>query len=218
MAGSGFELMPGEKMILFARPHWWYFWKQAIGGLVVLAFLLLTVWAGGWLATMLEWVTIAGLVAWLVYAVIGFVQWRTTMFAVTDLRVAYQTGFFRRKGVSIPLNRVNNVNFEQGFIARLTHNGIVIIESAGETGDSVFENIPEPSEVRRTIFQQMSAYETADSERGAAALAKAMRDDQPAPPTASIEARLTELDRLRDAGVVSEEEYQVKRAEILGSL
>jgi uncharacterized membrane protein YdbT with pleckstrin-like domain len=218
MAGSGFELMPGEKMVLFARPHWWYFWKQAVGGLIVIVLIVLTVWAGGWLATTLQWLTTAGVVVWLAYTVIGFVEWRTTMFAVTDLRVAYQTGFFRRKGVSIPLNRVNNVNFEQSFVARLTHNGIVIIESAGETGDSVFENIPEPSEVRRIIFQQMSAYETADSERGAAALAKAMRDDPSTQPAASVEGRLAELARLRDAGVISDEEYAAKRAEILGSL
>jgi len=50
----------------------------------------------------------------------------------------------RLRGVSIPLNRINNVNFDQSLIARLLNNGIVTIESAGETGDSVFENIRDP--------------------------------------------------------------------------
>ncbi len=77
-----------------------------------------------------------------------FAQWQTTRFAVTDQRVAYQSGFLRRRGVSIPLNRVNNVNFEQNLVARMLNNGTVTIESAGETGDSVFENIPDPEKVQ----------------------------------------------------------------------
>ena len=39
---------------------------------------------------------------------------------------------------------------------------MVVIESAGETGDSVFENIPDPEEVRNVIFAQVEADEVAD--------------------------------------------------------
>ena len=160
---------------------------------------------------------------WLVDIVYELVQWRTSRFAITDQRVAYQAGFFRRTGVSIPLNRINNVNFEQSLIARLTGNGTVTIESAGETGDSVFENIPDPSNVRSLIFAQMQADEVSDSERDAEAIARAMRNDQGAPPpppapTASVQERLAQLDELRAAGAISENEYAQKRSEILGSL
>ena len=60
----------------------------------------------------------------------AFIGWKTTRFAITDQRVAYQSGIIQRRGVSIPLNRVNNVNFTQSFIARALNNGIVTIESA----------------------------------------------------------------------------------------
>jgi len=211
--------MPGEHMVLHSHPHWWYFWKQVLGGVGVIVGLILTIWASGTLSTILLWLTIAGFVAWLAATAYQFVQWQTTQFAVTDQRVAYQSGFFRRSGVSIPLNRVNNVNFQQSFVARLLDNGIVVIESAGETGDSVFENIPKPDEVRNTIFQQMKAYDTADSDRDAAAIARAMQDGPSgAPAGPSIEERLRELDQLRDSGVINDEEYQRKREQILGSL
>ena len=219
MAGGGFDLIPGEKMVLFSHPHWWYFWKQALGGIVVLAVLLLGFWAGGFVETSLFWIAGIGFVIWLVDTIYELVQWRTTRFAVTDQRVAYQTGFFRRKGVSIPLNRVNNVNFEQGFIARLTGNGVVTIESAGETGDSVFENIPDPNNVRSVIFNQMKAYDDADSDRDAAALAQAIRETGgTGSPSKSVEERLAELDHLRDSGAISDEEYATKRDDILGSI
>ena len=213
--------MPGEKMVLFSHPHWWYFWKQVVGGLVIFGVLLLAMWAGGFLETTLLWIAGIGFILWLLDTIYEFVNWRTTRFAVTDQRVAYQSGFFRRKGVSIPLNRVNNVNFEQSFIARLTGNGVVTIESAGETGDSVFENIPDPDSVRSIIFKQMNDYDAADSDRDAAALARAMREDQPAGAPAqpsSVQDRLAELDKLRETGVISDEEYTKKRDDILGSL
>jgi uncharacterized membrane protein YdbT with pleckstrin-like domain len=224
MKNSGFDLMPGEKMILYANPHWWYFWKQVVAALVVICIFILGVWLfdDGFLQSAFNWIAGIGLVLLILDTTYELIQWRTTRFAVTDQRVAYQSGFFRRKGVSIPLNRVNNVNFEQSFIARLTRNGVVTIESAGETGDSVFENIPDPDNVRSVIFKQIRDYDDAGSDRDAAALAKAMRDapagDSPQAGANSIEERLAKLERLRDSGAISDDEYTTKRDEILGSL
>ncbi len=155
-----------------------------------------------------------------IYAYIG---WKTTRFAITNQRVAYQSGIVQRRGVSIPLNRVNNVNFTQSFIARALNNGIVTIESAGETGDSVFENIPDPEHVRALIFQQVEADEQADSDRDAAALAKAMQEhiQPPAPATPagpSAQERLKALDELRAQGLVNDVEFEIKRKQILEEL
>ncbi len=126
----------------------------------------------------------------------------------------------RRRGVSIPLNRINNVNFEQSLIARMLNNGTVTIESAGETGDSVFENIPHPEDVRTTIFQQVAADEQRDSDRNAASLAKAMQDKMPPPAAAgpAADERLRQLDELRAKGLVNDEEYARKRQQILDEL
>jgi membrane protein YdbS with pleckstrin-like domain len=169
--------MPGEKMILASNPHWFYFWKQVAAGAGVIGLLLL-LWSStsDWLNTIIGWVTLIAFIVLLLDLVYEFVQWKTTRFAITDQRVAYQSGIFRRRGVSIPLNRINNVNFDQSMIARMLNNGVVTIESAGETGDSVFENIPDPERVRTLIFAQVEADEQRDSDRDAAALAKAMRE------------------------------------------
>jgi uncharacterized membrane protein YdbT with pleckstrin-like domain len=158
----------------------------------------------------------------LVSTVYKFIGWKTTRFAITDQRVAYQSGIIQRRGVSIPLNRVNNVNFTQSFIARALNNGVVTIESAGETGDSVFENIPDPENVRTLIFQQVEADEQADSDRNAASLAKAMQQQVPPPaaPAAgpSAQERLKALDDLRAQGLVNDAEYDLKRKQILEEL
>jgi uncharacterized membrane protein YdbT with pleckstrin-like domain len=223
MFGPDIDLMPGEKMVLASNPHWFYFWKQVLAGFGLIG-LLLILWTvdADWVDTSIGWITLIAFIVLLVNTVYEFVQWQTTRFAITDQRVAYQSGIFRRRGVSIPLNRINNVNFEQSFIARMLNNGIVTIESAGETGDSVFENIPDPENVRALIFAGVEADEQRDSDRDAAALAKAMREHQeptasaPAPPSAT--ERLTALDDLKAQGLIDEAEYAVKRQQILDEL
>jgi len=220
MFGRDISLMPGEKMILASNPHWFYFWKQAAAALGVIGLLLLLVAVDvNWLDTILGWVTGIAFVVLLLDLVVEFVRWQTTRFAITDQRVAYQSGVVRRRGVSIPLNRVNNVNFDQSLIARLLNNGIVTIESAGETGDSVFENIPDPEKVRTLIFEQVEADEQRDSDRDAAALAKAMQQGQSSPPQGkSPQERLAALDELKAQGAISEAEFAAKRQQILDEL
>jgi uncharacterized membrane protein YdbT with pleckstrin-like domain len=223
MLGSDIELMPEEKMILASNPHWFYFWKQVAAGFGIIGLLLL-LWTvdADWLNTTIGWITLVAFIVLVIDLVYQFVQWKTTRFAITDQRVAYQSGIIRRRGVSIPLNRVNNVNFDQSMIARILNNGIVTIESAGQTGDSVFENIPDPEHVRALIFAQVEADEQRDSDRDAASLAKAMRDHvEPAPGAPagpSVQERLAALDALKAQGLIDDNEYATKRQKILDDL
>lgn len=219
MVGPQLELMPGEQMVLHSHPHWWYFWRQAATGVGVLVLVFLRTSTSGTAATAFGWVALVAGVLWLADTIYKFAQWQTTRFAVTSERVAYQSGLIRRRGVSIPLNRINNVNFDQTLIERMLNNGVVTIESAGETGDSVFQNIPDPEQVRSAIFQQIQADEEADSQRDAAALAEAMQQ-RPAGGSSgpSTPQRLRQLDQLRADGLISDEEYSRKRAQILEDL
>ena len=221
MAGPQLQLMPGETMILHEHPHWWFFWKQVFAGVGVIVLAGLFAW---WslLDTWAVWIVALVFVVWLFNTIYQFAQWQTTRFAITDQRVAYQSGFIHRRGVSIPLNRVNNVNFSQNLIARILDNGIVTIESAGEAGDSVFENISDPEHVRNVIFAQVEADEEADSKRSAKDLRDAIQGlptDQPAATAIpSTSDRLAQLADLRDKGLVTPEEFEAKRKEIVEDL
>jgi uncharacterized membrane protein YdbT with pleckstrin-like domain len=223
MFGPDIELMPNEKMVLASNPHWFYFWKQVAAALGIFGLLLL-LWTVDidWLNSIIGWVALVAFIVLLLDVIVEYVQWQTTRFAITNERVAYQSGIIRRRGVSIPLNRINNVNFSQSMIARLLNNGVVTIESAGETGDSVFENIPDPEKVRTLIFAQVEADEQRDSDRDAASLAKAMREhvestpSVPAAPTP--QERLAALEDMKEQGLVNDAEYATKRQQILDEL
>ena len=221
MSATSIDLMPNEKLVLASNPHWFYFWKQFVSSAVFVGLLLLLWWVSlDWIETFLRWLLVLTVIVFIFMSIYDFIQWKTTKFAITDQRVAYQSGILRRRGVSIPLNRINNVNFDQGAIARLFNNGIVTIESAGQTGDSVFENIPNPEHVRSLIFGEIEADEQRDSDRDASALAKAMQEHiaPPSGPAPTPQERLAQLDALRAQGHISDAEYDEKRRQILDSL
>ena len=89
--------MPGETMILHEHPHWWFFWKQVLAGVGILALAWLWVMWDGTLGTIAGWITLLALIVWAVNTIYQFAQWQTTRFAITDQRVAYQSGFFHRR-------------------------------------------------------------------------------------------------------------------------
>ena len=105
-------------------------------------------------------------------------------------------------------------------MARMLNNGVVTIESAGESGDSVFENIADPENVRNTIFAQVEADEVKDSKRNAQDLRDAMQGvaTTGAGGGASTAERLAQLTDLRDKGLVTPEEFEAKRKEIVSGL
>ena len=80
-----------------------------------------------------------------------------TYFVVTSRRVIYRTGVIAKRGVEIPLERVNNINFHQRIIDRIIGAGDLDIESAGKDGQSHFDFIRHPDGVQHEIYRQMEA-------------------------------------------------------------
>ena len=63
-----------------------------------------------------------------------------------------------KRGVEIPLDRVNNINFSQGIVDRLVGAGTLEIESAGTDGQSRFTDVRHPDGVQQEIYRQMEAH------------------------------------------------------------
>jgi uncharacterized membrane protein YdbT with pleckstrin-like domain len=142
-----------------------------------------------------------------VWLLCKYLQWRCTYFVVTSRRVIYRTGFLSKRGVEIPLERVANINFRQRLFERVIGAGNLEIESAGREGQSRFDFIRHPDGVQHEIYRQMEARST----RQAAAPA-------PGPPAAappSVPDQIQALARLRDAGDITNAEYEQKKAELL---
>ncbi len=147
--------------------------------------------AGGWVTAGL---VVAALMVLL--AVPGFTKWWFTGYVVTNERLIARSGVFRREGKEIPLEVVNDISFKQSFIERIFHSGDLVIESAGEHGQSLFTNVPDPEGLQSEVYRFREA-RSRDLVSG----------NSPA-------EELEKLAFLHRRGVLSREEYERKKEEL----
>ncbi len=141
-------LNEGENVALDLRPHWWFFSRHILTGIpLIIGLVLVTRLDSGTGKDVAVYVVGGIAVVWAIWLLAKFLEWSRTYFVVTDQRVIYRTGVLTRHGVEIPLERINNINFHQGVWERIIGAGDLEVQSAGEQGTSLFENVRHPDGV-----------------------------------------------------------------------
>jgi uncharacterized membrane protein YdbT with pleckstrin-like domain len=205
-------LNDGEDLALDLRPHWWFFSKHILTGIPL--FLALIVILAKTTADTRKWLMVVwGIVAlvWAVWLGLKYLQWNFTHFVVTSDRVVYRTGVLSKRGVEIPMDRINNINFNQNIFERVIGAGDLEIESAGKDGQSQFEDVWHPDGVQQELYRQMEGY---------ARKRASWSNPTAAPPAAvttgaGIPEQLRQLAELRDRGVISAAEFDAKKTQLL---
>jgi uncharacterized membrane protein YdbT with pleckstrin-like domain len=197
-----------EDVVLDLHPHWEYFVKSgaALTAAMVLGILALANDLYGWVEAIVGVLVLAAL-AWFGAT---YAKWATTNFVVTTDRLIYRHGVLAKHGIEIPLERVNTVFFSQSILERVVGSGDLVIESAGEMGQQNFSNVRKPSAVQNEIYRQMEQNENRKFDRIGAR--------QPGAPGANVPEQIQQLDALRQQGVLTEAEFQAKKAELLGRM
>ena len=148
------QLSASERIVLETHEHPKHLLMAALICLAAIVGLVLVIaiapdsGAFAWLDTF-GWAAFAGVV--LVFGVFPFTEWRSRTYTITNERIATRRGVFRRSGRDIPLDRINDVAFEQGIVDRMTKAGTLKISSASERGTVVFRDIPKIHEVTTTL-------------------------------------------------------------------
>jgi uncharacterized membrane protein YdbT with pleckstrin-like domain len=204
-------IQEGETVALDLRPHWWYFSRNILTGIPLVILLIVVInsdTGSDFVNDSLGWIVGIAAVLWVGWLVLKYFQWTMTYFVVTSRRVIYRTGVISKKGVEIPLERINNINFHQRIIDRVIGAGDLDIESAGKDGQTHFDFIRHPDGVQHEIYRQMETRNMPQPQPGMMTA--------PAPtPAASVPEQIEQLARLRDAGHISAAEYEQKKAQLL---
>jgi uncharacterized membrane protein YdbT with pleckstrin-like domain len=155
MAGAG-DLADGERVVLTLHPHWktvlWPFVLLVI--VVIAASVLVAVTPHSKLqGDERAAVGVIALVVAVIWVGVPFLRWRTTTYQLTTRRFRLRSGILSRTGRDFPLARISDISFSSGPIDRLLGTGRLIIESAGEHGELVLNEIPEVRNVQATVFQ-----------------------------------------------------------------
>ena len=200
-------LNDSESVVLDLRPHWWFLVPRLALQLLVLAVALMVLVRVDNSAVQIL-MGIGVLVA-LVYFGLRYAEWATTNFVVTTDRVIYRSGVLAKSGIEIPLERINTVVFKQRLFERMLGAGDLEIESAGDT-PSHFSDIRKPDVVQAEIYRQMEANENRKFDRLGGHVEKLNMGA-----TLSVAEQLEKLEDLRAKGVISDEEFQAHKADLL---
>lgn len=208
MARSRADINDDEQVILDLRPHWWFFAKQVV---VLVAFIAIGILSLVFdvhnLVKLVVAVAILGVLGWFL---VRYVVWSTTNFIITTDRLINRSGVLNREGIEIPLERVNTVFFRQTLFERMIGSGDLVIESAGEQGSQMVDNIRRPLNVQNEIYRQMEDNENRKYDRVGRHVSSG--------PGTSIPDQIEKLADLYRQGVLTEAEFQDKKQELLDRL
>jgi uncharacterized membrane protein YdbT with pleckstrin-like domain len=147
-------LADDERVVKHLHPHW-------ITLLVPTVLLVVIVGLGSFLAAIVPGGSAQGLLriaigavavlAVVVVVLVPYLRWRTTHYVLTTHRLMTRLGILNHTGRDVPLNRINNAMYEQSFWERIINSGTLVVESAGEDGQQVFENIPDADQTQQLI-------------------------------------------------------------------
>ena len=145
-----------EQPVLFLHPHWKTLVRPLLLAVIVVAAALVVeavIPSGSAAAAGRLAVGVAGVLALMLWLMVPVLRWRTTTYELTTRRLRMRAGIVTRHGRDIPLARINDVSFQKGPLDRLLGSGRLVVESAGEHGQILLNDIPRVEYVQATLFQ-----------------------------------------------------------------
>jgi membrane protein YdbS with pleckstrin-like domain len=206
-------LQKSEKILLITYSSWT---ALVLSFLVALALVVIgivivlrvpSVW--GWL------VSVTGVVYWL----LRYSAWRVNVWVVTNFRVIDEAGLLTHYAKESPLDKINNISYDQTIAGRLFNYGHVEIQTAAEAGATDYYNVNHPKRLKDTITAAQAEYKNWQFSNQAAQMAAAM-DARGGAATKAAEApaiaqELERLFELKMKGALSDEEYNRAKARLL---
>ena len=210
MAKSYLEslLSENEKILRVARQHWFILVSTIILEIVlILVILALGIILGVMFPPFALLVAGVGAILILIPIVTmvrDILNWLYRQFIVTNRRVMQISGIFNKNVTDSSLEKVNDVKMVQSALGRIFDYGDIQILTASELGVNLFRRIGEPIKFKTAMLNAKERLE-----RGEFDLKNRGED---------IPALLANLEQLRQQGVLTEEEFQRKKTELLAKM
>jgi uncharacterized membrane protein YdbT with pleckstrin-like domain len=195
-----------EHIVLVTRQHWMVvFGEILIEGILAIAIVILIALIQ-FLLPGNPWVLVGYLLLLLplISMLRDIVIWDSRKYIVTSRRVIQLSGVFSKNVTDSSLEKVNDVKMNQSFLGRLFDYGDVEILTASELGVNKFTKIGRPVRFKTAM---LNAKERLEQEQAGGARVEA-----------DVPSLIAQLDSLRRQGVLSEEEFQRKKADLLAKL
>jgi uncharacterized membrane protein YdbT with pleckstrin-like domain len=124
---------------------------------------------------------------------------------------------FSHNSKESPLDKINNVSYNQTFWGRIFGYGNVQIQTAAEIGSTTYYNVEKPKELMDTITQMQEDYKKNQIVSQAQELAKAIVSESKKSATINAADEVERLYDLKQRGILTEEEYSARKKKLLES-
>lgn len=196
-----------EKIILETRQHWFVLLRSMLVELIIFLIIIAVV------SMIMFWLLHNTLVAigyGLAIIPIVFLFWDVLVLAnqkyvVTNWRVFQINGVINKNVIDSSLEKVNDVKLEQSFWGRIFDYGNVEILTASEQGINLFTRILAPIRFKTAMINAKEKLENS----------RRVYDNRA---NLSVPQLIEELNHLHQQGVLTEEEFQLKKADLLKRL
>jgi uncharacterized membrane protein YdbT with pleckstrin-like domain len=130
-------------------------------------------------------------------------KWTNHKYVVTNRRLIQVFGVFSKNVTDSSLEKVNDIKMDQSFLGRIFGYGDIEILTASELGVNKLAHIGRPIQYKTTMINAKEKLE------------RAPVGTKPGHSTPALTDLLTQMDVLRQNGVLTETEFQSKKAELL---
>lgn len=199
------QLKKDERIILETKLHWF---TMVIPFLVLLACTIIGIVIGGYGLLI---IVLAAL-----YFFYKMVERNNNIWAVTNLRIIDEHGVFSNNSKESPLDKINNVTYNQSFWGKIFGFGNVQIQTAAEIGATTYSAVENPKKLKDAITRMQEEYKDYQIRKQASEYANAVGAGQQFS-RLDVPAELEKLFDLKQRGIITEEEFNTRKTKLLST-
>lgn len=204
MADSYLNSLLGDKeeILLVDRQHWLVLLEEIISELL-LSLVIIVVVVGLSIFWPLALIGLVVLLAPLASLTRDVLRWSNRKYVITNRRVIQISGVLNKDVMDSSLEKVNDVMLDQSFMGRIFGYGDIEVLTASEIGVNKIRRIAHPVQYKIAMVN-----------------AKAKLEGLTGAPSAGsdIPALISQLDALRQKGVINDAEFQEKKAKLMAKI
>lgn len=145
-----------------------------------------------------------------------FLVWSSREYIVTNRRVIKTEGLVNKRVADSSLEKVNDVVLMQTALGRVLNYGDIEIITGSDVGVNIFKNIARPVAFKTAMLNAKEGLHDLDGFQARAR--QIFAADQPVPTAMDIPLLIANLADLRDKGVITVDEFERKKAQLLERL
>ncbi|MEO6061849.1 MAG: PH domain-containing protein [Thermoflexales bacterium] len=204
-----------ERIVLIRHRHW-IVWRLALlvslllAGVIVVASVVAATVLPADITGAARYLPFALLIVPIVWFLPTYVRWSAEQYIVTNRRIIQIEGVINKHTIDSSLDKINDVVLDQSFWGRILGYGDLEILTGSDIGLNKLQQIQDPLKFKKAMLDAKEELRQLGAEPNVAPAAHA--------PDQTLSASLQELADAHQKGLITDDEYKARRAEMIENI